>query len=97
LLSLVKGVDEATSLINEGYGVKKYQELDSKKIPSTQFLGQIEHTLLTIKSRIDRISTWAMILICLFIDLLVPLGIYLLLRKKETDIEPTQKIKPEFF
>jgi hypothetical protein len=41
----------------------------------------IKYTVLSIKERIDEIDTWAVIFFCLFIDLIVPLGIYLLLRK----------------
>jgi hypothetical protein len=45
----------------------------------------IKYTILSIKERIREIDTWAIIILCLFIDLLVPLAIYLLLRKKDED------------
>ncbi len=95
LISLTKGIDEATNSINEGFGTKKYEALDSKKTPSVQFLGQVEHTIQTINKRIDRISTWTIILICLFIDLMVPLAMYVLLRKKG-DEEDNNKLKGRF-
>ena len=85
LISLVKGINEATSLINKGSDIKKYEIIDEEKTPYTKYLGQIENTMVTVGQRIDKISTWAIILVCLFIDLLVPLAIYLLLRKKEGD------------
>jgi hypothetical protein len=87
LISLVKEINEATSLINKGSGKEKFATLDENKLPSTQFLGQIENTLLTIKERINKISTWSIIFICLFIDLLVPLAIYFLLKKDENEVD----------
>jgi hypothetical protein len=90
LISLVKEINEATSLINKGSGKDKFPTLDEKKLPSTQFLGQIENTLTTVKDRINKISTWSIILICLFIDLLVPLAIYFLLKKDDEEEESTR-------
>ena len=87
LISLVKGINEATSLINKGSDIKKYEIIDEEKTPYTKYLGQMENTIVTVGKRIDKISTWVIILVCLFIDLLAPLAIYLFLRKKEGDDE----------
>ena len=100
LISLVKGINEATSLINKGSDIKIYEIIDEEKTPYTKYLGQIENTLVTIGQRIDKISTWAIILVCLFIDLLVPLALFFLLRKKgdEPDSKSLQgKVKPSSF
>ena len=100
LISLVKEINEATSMINKGSENKKYDILDEKITPYTQYLGQIENTMITIWNRIDKISTWSIILVCLFIDLLVPLAIYLLLRKKGPEFEDKSlqgNIKPSSF
>jgi hypothetical protein len=100
LISLVKHINEATSLINKGKGKDIFVTIDEKVMPSTQFLGQIENTLLTIKARINKISTWAILLVCLFIDLLVPLGMFLLLKKDENaevSVKSQGKFKPTNF
>ena len=41
----------------------------------------------SIKKRISETDTLGIILVCLFIDLLVPLAIYLLLKKDEEEEE----------
>ena len=61
--------------------------LDKDTHPRADKLGRIKYTLLSIKERISEIDTWAVIFFCLFIDLIIPLGIYLLLRKKEDEEE----------
>jgi flagellar biosynthesis chaperone FliJ len=63
------------------------KELDKNVYPNSSKLGEIQNTLTTIGKRLNQISTWAIIILCLFIDLIVPLAIYILLRKKEDDPE----------
>jgi hypothetical protein len=60
----------------------------SKEYPKSKHIGKFEHTLSSVKERINKIDTWGIILLCLFIDLLVPLFIYLMIRK--TDDEEDQ-------
>ncbi len=55
----------------------------SKEYPKSKHLGKFEHTLASVIERIGRIDTWGIILLCLFIDLLVPLFIYLMIRRKD--------------
>jgi hypothetical protein len=50
-------------------------------------LGRIANTFKSIKDRITKVDTWAIIILCLFVDLIVPLAIYLLLRKKGDEEE----------
>jgi hypothetical protein len=64
------------------------KELDEDEYPRADKLGTIKHTITSIGERLNEIDTWAIIFLCLFIDLLVPLAIYLLLRKKGD--EPTK-------
>jgi hypothetical protein len=81
LQHLVTDLDNATTQINEGSNSKVFPEkLEEAK---TRNLGRIAHTLSSIMERIGHIDTWAMIFLCLFIDLIVPLGIYVLLQGNE--------------
>ncbi|GHT69171.1 hypothetical protein AGMMS50239_35510 [Bacteroidia bacterium] len=82
LQKLVTSLDDATIKINEASGKDIFPKLEEAK---TRNLGRIAHTLSSIWQRLGHIDTWAMILLCLFIDLLVPLAIYTLIRKKEDD------------
>ena len=82
LQNLVTNLDDATIKINEASNKQLYSKLKEAK---TRNLGRIAHTLSSIRERIDKIDTWAMILLCLFIDLLVPLLIYTLIRKRDDE------------
>jgi hypothetical protein len=77
-------INNNTDLINKSREQKEFpqEKLGGKEGGAqTRHLGEIEHTLISIGKRINRIDTWAMILLCLFIDLLVPLAIYFLVRR----------------
>jgi hypothetical protein len=68
--------------------------------PRADKLGMIKYTLKSIQERINEIDTWAIIILCLFIDLIVPLAIYLLLRKKDGEAKDKSlqgKMKPSTF
>ncbi|NVO11913.1 MAG: hypothetical protein HXX16_18290 [Bacteroidales bacterium] len=82
LQRLITSLDDATIKINEASNKQIFPKLNEAK---TRNLGRIAHTLNSIMERINHIDTWAMILLCLFIDLLVPLAIYILIRKKADD------------
>jgi hypothetical protein len=63
-------------------------------------LGRIANTFKSVKDRISKVDTWAIIILCLFIDILVPLAIYMLLRKKRDEPENKSlqgKVKPTSF
>ena len=83
----VESFNNATILINESIGKVVIKPLDKKIWPNASYIGQIQNTFITIGKRLNQISTWAIIILCLFIDLIVPLAIYILLRKKEDDPE----------
>jgi len=80
LQHLVTDLDDAATKINEGSNTIVFPKLEEAK---TRNLGRIAHTLSSIRERIGHIDTWAMILLCVFIDLLVPLAIYILIRQNE--------------
>ena len=82
LQNLVTDIDNSTKKINEGNKEEIYPIL---KEAETRNLGRIKHTLNSVKKRLSETDTLGIIFVCLFIDLLVPLAIYLLLRKKEGD------------
>ena len=97
LQKLVTGINGATSKINNSSRKDLFQPLEEAQ---TRNLGKIAHTLKSIKNRSDKTDTWAIIFLCLFIDLLVPLAIYVLLRKKGHQFEDKSlqgKIKPASF
>jgi hypothetical protein len=81
--SVVEKINSSAINVNEGTGKETIKELPKDLYPNANRLGEIQNTILTIGKRINQISTWAIIILCLFIDLVVPLAIYLLLRKKE--------------
>lgn len=85
----VEAVNSSIDKINRGLSEnnKLLNKLQEKDHPRASHLGEIENTFITIGERIEHISTWAILILCLFIDLLAPLAIYLFLRKKEGDDE----------
>jgi len=99
LQRLVTGINEATSKINYATKSNSYKFKELEESPS-RTLGRIANTFKSVKVRISKVDTWAIIILCLFIDLLVPLAIYLLLRKKEDEPENKSllgKVKPTSF
>lgn len=92
LQRLVSGINEATSKINKATGKELFKTLEEAQ---TRNLGKIAHTVASVKQRINKVDTWAMIFVCLLIDLLVPLAIYVLLKRKDEE-EPVIRItRPE--
>jgi hypothetical protein len=94
LQKLVSGLNEATSKINKSSRKDIFRPLDEAQ---TRNLGRIAHTFKSIKDRIKLVDTWAIIILCLFIDLVVPLAIYLLLRKTGDEPEVTKSKGPTAF
>jgi hypothetical protein len=100
LQNLVSSIDSAVLEINSGLEtsenklkkliqIKELTETDKLQIPKSQFLGQFRHTVEIIGSRLFYTSTLFIILMCLFIDIIVPLGIYILLRDDNTSASLT--------
>lgn len=84
LQNLVTDIDNATKKINEGSKKNIYPVL---KEAETRNLGRVKHTFNSVGKRIKQTDTIGIIVICLFIDLLVPLAIYMLLKKDENQEE----------
>lgn len=102
IVSFVNDLNGSIDQINKGNNAAKplLKNLDQDVHPRADKLGMIKYTILSIKERIKEIDTWAIIILCLFIDLLVPLAIYLLLRKKEDEPDNKSlqgKLKPTTF
>jgi len=55
------------------------------KYPKIQNIGNFDYTYESIFSRLGRIDTWGIIFLVAFIDFIVPLAIYYLIRKKDED------------
>jgi hypothetical protein len=87
LSNLRTDIDNATKKINEGNKKNIFPVLGEAE---TRNLGRIKHTLYSVKKRIKETDTLGIILICLFVDLLVPLAIYLLLKKDDEEEESTR-------
>jgi heme/copper-type cytochrome/quinol oxidase subunit 4 len=102
IVNFVGKLNTIVELINQSNGKNTVllKRLDEDTHPRADKLGMIKFTIVSIKERIKEIDTWAIIILCLFIDLVVPLAIYLLLRKKEDEPENKSlqgKIKPTSF
>ena len=88
LSSLVNAINNTTDLINQSHEQKEFpQEKLGGELggANTQYLGEPNHTFRSIWQHRGNINTWMIILLVLFIDLLVPLAIYVLIRKREDD------------
>ena len=55
------------------------------EFPKTQKLGTFEHTLISVKERLNKLDTWGVIILCFFFDLLGPFLFYFYLRKDEDE------------
>jgi len=53
--------------------------------PKTQKLGRWEHTLISVRERINKLDTWGIIILCFFFDMLGPFLFYFYLRKDEDE------------
>ena len=55
-------------------------EINQVAFPPTKELGRFAHTISSVKKRINKIDTWGIIILCLFIDFVVPLAIFFLIK-----------------
>lgn len=89
LKTLSTEINNATDKINnaedKNINNKEFARVESK----SENIGKFEHTIASVKDRINRIDTWGIIFLCLFVDLLVPLFIYLMIRRNEKDEDNT--------
>ena len=54
-------------------------EVNQVAFPPTKELGRFAHTISSVKQRINKIDTWGIIILCFFIDFVVPLAIFFLI------------------
>lgn len=84
LSTLVSEIDNATDKINNAHKKEIYAKLNEA---SSRNIGKFEHTLASVKERIGKIDTWGIIILCLFLDVLIPLFIYLMIRVRDGEDE----------
>ena len=84
LKTVVDKINQIDNRVNTAQNNQK-PPIYTKDDPKSKHIGKFEHTLSSVKERIGEIDTWGMILLCLFIDLLVPLFIYLMIRKTDDE------------
>lgn len=64
---------------------KLNDEVNQVAFPPSKELGRFAHTISSVIQRIKKIDTWGIIILCLFIDFIVPLAIFLLIRGGNSD------------
>ena len=104
LISMVNQMDEIVTSVNKTTGKNILANLNkdnaTNSIPKSQFIGEFDHTLASVGSRINRLDTWGVLFLVLFIDLIVPLAMYFLIRDKNgqtSDVLSKFKTKPTTF
>lgn len=86
IVTFVTKLNTVIDKINKGNKkTETLSKLKESQYPRADKLGTIKHTLTSVTERISEIDTWVIIIFCLVIDLLVPLAIYLFLRKKDDE------------
>jgi hypothetical protein len=66
-------------------------EKNQVSIPYTQQLGLFSHTISAIFKHLNKIDTWGIIILCLFIDFIVPLSMFVMLRNVNDDPKKPNK------
>lgn len=104
LEDLVKKNDEMASAVNELGIKYKSKETGKEEVlrmkvlnpddkaellfPKSKEMGKFNHTMDSVGKRIGKLDTWGILILVLFIDFIVPLGIYMLIRKKDGEDNP---------
>lgn len=58
---------------------KLNDEINQVAFPTSKELGRFAHTISSVINRIGKIDTWGIIILCLFIDFIVPLAIFFMI------------------
>ncbi|HLO54369.1 MAG TPA: hypothetical protein VK169_08780 [Saprospiraceae bacterium] len=91
IAKIISEINSVTKSVNEIYRTKGEKEPFSTLEASITELGSIGHTLPSIKqhsvngTKEQKVGTWKNILLVIFLDLIVPLAIYVLIRRKEEE------------
>jgi hypothetical protein len=56
-------------------------------LPTVKYLGRAEHTVNSISKRLDKGDTWVSIILCFFIDIIIPLFMYFVIKKNDDEQE----------
>ena len=54
-------------------------------LPTVKYLGRAEHTVNSIFKRLDKGDTWVSVILCFFIDIIIPLFLYFVIRKSDDE------------
>jgi hypothetical protein len=88
LKMFVIGIDTISSKVNKALGKNKsvlqvFNSDEAEKrnnYPKIQNLGQFDHTIESIGKRIKRTDTWGVLILVFFIDFIVPLAMFFMIR-----------------
>ncbi|MXV38457.1 hypothetical protein GO491_07170 [Flavobacteriaceae bacterium Ap0902] len=85
MTDVVNELDKTSRMFNTVRGKDEFYLFNKdgeNSQPRSQFIGTFEHTINSLIKRIDKKDTWGVIILCLFIDFLVPLAMFFLIREK---------------
>ena len=88
LKMFVIGIDTISSKVNKALGKNKivlqvFNSDEAEKrnnYPKIQNLGQFDHTIESIGKRIKRTDTWGVLILVFFIDFIIPLAMFFMIR-----------------
>jgi hypothetical protein len=86
LKMFVIGIDTISTKVNKALGKDVLRVFNADEAvkrnnyPKIQNLGNFDHTIESIGKRIKRTDTWGVLILVLFIDFIVPLAIFFLIR-----------------
>lgn len=99
--SIAAKYDEISKPVNEHFKKTLLVEMNHTKdqvnIPKSYEAGSIGHTISSIFERSNKIDTWGIIVLCFFIDFIVPFAMFLVLRKNDGQLKTVFSSKPETF
>jgi hypothetical protein len=88
LKMFVIGIDTISSKVNKALGnngqilqlFNSNESANRNNFPKIQNLGQFDHTIESIGKRIKRIDTWGVLILVFFIDFVIPLAMFFMIR-----------------
>lgn len=88
MISVVNELDRTARIFNttrNNENFKLFNKAGENSHPRSQFIGSFEHTINSVLERIGKKDTIGVLLLCFFIDFLVPLAMFFLIREKKVD------------
>lgn len=92
LKMFVIGIDTISTKVNKALGKDVLRVFNADEAvkrnnyPKIQNLGNFDHTIESIGKRIKRTDTWGVLILVLFIDFIVPLAIFFLIRGRGDEL-----------